>query len=432
MIKAPGPNGTLTEWLAYIESIHPASIDMGLNRIQTVGKNLGLLPDEGWPCPVVTIAGTNGKGTTVKTLSTLLHTLGYQVGAYTSPHLVHFSERVEINQQAVSDEAFIEAFVAVEHARVELNHTLTYFEFTTLAALWIFKSAPLDALVLEIGLGGRLDAVNMINPDISVITTIGLDHTEFLGDNLDQIAEEKAGIIRENKPVIIGQGAYRAHLMNIAEAKKAQIYLRGRDFDDVAIQGKHTKMVTLFPDSVQLAIQALKLLAPKLHLSEARCQALYHDFPLVRLLGRFQPVEINNVNWLVDVAHNAHAADWLAEQLNDLPKVVNTHIVWCSFADKDIEGIITAFLNKLSQTEGAQTAWYIGALAHPRTAFKTALEKMNTDILKRKVSRSDVCSTFEQALNQAYNQAKPGDRVVVFGSFQAVHEALAFIDKVKV
>ncbi len=418
---------TVVEWLAYIESIHSAAIDMGLDRVKTVGEALGLITN--WPCRIVTVAGTNGKGTTVKTLSTLLNTLGYQVGSYTSPHLLDFSERIEINLKPVLDPQLVEAFHKVEQARVALSKTLTYFEFATLAALLIFKEQPLDVLILEIGLGGRLDAVNIIEPDISIITTIGLDHQDYLGNTLDKIAEEKAGIIRQNKPVIIGQGAYRPSLIAIAQAKQAKVYLRGRDFDDEHISGQGQWLNQLFPESLQLAIQALKLLAPNLGLTTSHIQQICQQLPNIALIGRFQRIVFKEVEWILDVAHNAPAANWLAEQLNSLSPVSTTHFVWCSFVDKDLEGILLAFLNKLSPELKQSSRWHIGALNHPRSAEKTKLEAVNSANLTSNSLHSSVLETFEQALNRAYNQAKPTDRIVVFGSFQAINEALEFMKK---
>lgn len=428
--QAPSSLGTVVEWLAYIESIHPASIDMGLSRVKAVGEALGVL-NHHYPCQIVTVAGTNGKGTTVKTLSTLLHTLGFNVGAYTSPHLMHFSERVDINLQPVSDNRWIEAFCAVEQARIQLNQTLTYFEFTTLAAFWIFKSQPLDVLVLEIGLGGRLDAVNIIDPDISIITSIGLDHMDYLGDSLDKIAEEKAGIMRSNKPAIIGLGASRPHLLDIAKQIKAQVYVRKRDFDDVEIKGEGKEINQLFPESVQLAVQALTLLAPKLGLESDKLKQVCDNFPPILLTARFQRLLLDKVEWIVDVAHNTHAVSWLLEQLNGLPSVAVTHIVWCSFIDKDLEGILSTFLNDLLPSIREKTRWYLGPLAHPRTASQPKLAELNQRFISGTTTSAEVCETFEQALNQAYNQAKPSERVVVFGSFQAAHEAFALMKKVK-
>lgn len=415
------------EWLAYIESIHPTAIDMGLDRLRAVGANLGLISH--WSCPVITVAGTNGKGTTVKSLSTLFNTLGYKVGTYTSPHLIDFSERIEINLSPASESQLVEAFAQVEQARVTLGQTLTYFEFTTLAALLIFKAQPLDVLILEIGLGGRLDAVNMIDPDVSIITTIGLDHQDYLGNTLDKIAQEKAGIIRENKPVIIGEGACRASLLAIAKQKQAKVYVRGKDFNDRPIFGKGQWVNHLFPESVQLAIQALTILANKMGISLDKIQKICDDFPLVHLMGRFQQGLFKQQEWVLDVAHNAHAANWLAEQLNTLPPVPRTHFVWCSFADKDLEAILLNFLNKLSKEQQLSGYWHIGVLNHVRSATKTKLETLNAAYLAEHSAHSQVLKTFEQALNQAYNQAMPGDRVVVFGSFQAVNEALAFMKK---
>jgi dihydrofolate synthase/folylpolyglutamate synthase len=419
MINAPGPEATVAAWLSYIESIHPASIDMGLDRVRSVGLALGVLSP--WSCPIVTVAGTNGKGTTVKSLTTLINTLGYQVGAYTSPHLIDFAERIEINLSPVSDAELINAFILVEQTRVKLKQTLTYFEFTTLAAFCIFKQHPLDVLILEIGLGGRLDAVNILNPDISMITSIGLDHMEYLGDTLDKIALEKGGIIRSNKPVIIGAGANRPSLLAMAEEKHAEIYVRGRDFDDEQISGEGEWANQLFPESVQLAVQALKLLSPTLGLMPHQIKLLLKNIPNIPLKGRFQKRILNQVEWIIDVAHNSHAANWLVEKLNQLPAVPKTHIVWCSFIDKDLGGILAPFTQKRSCDIDRNSTWYIGPLNHPRSATQEQLNCLNKPIFE----------TFEQALNQAYNQAKPSDRIVVFGSFQAANEAFAFIKRIE-
>jgi dihydrofolate synthase/folylpolyglutamate synthase len=424
MIDAPGPKGTFAEWLAYIESIHPASIDMGLTRVQSIGVALGLLTH--WSCPIVTVAGTNGKGTTVKTLASALMALDYSVGAYSSPHLIHFAERIELNLHPVSNAELIDAFCIVEEARVLLGETLSYFEFTTLAALWIFKHKPLDVLILEVGLGGRLDAVNIIDSDVSVITNIGWDHMEYLGDTLDKIATEKAGIIRANKPVIVGQGAYRAIILALAKAKQAKLYVRGRDFEDVILQGKGQQLNQLFPDSVQLAIQALKLIAPNIGLLPEKLQNLFNDFPLISVQGRFQQLTLGQVEWVIDVAHNVHAANWLVENLNQLPQANTTYIVWCSFADKDLEGILGTILEKLSPKIKQTSAWVMGPLDHIRSATQQKLNLLSQHNL---ANQSEVFERFEQALKQAYNQAKPNDRVVVFGSFQASNEAFAFIKK---
>ena len=270
--------------------------------------------------------------------------------------------------------------------------------------------------------------MNIVNPDISIITSIGFDHCEILGDSLDKIAEEKAGIMRQNKPVIIGQGAYRPHLLVLAKQKQAQIYVRGKDFDDEVIGGEPGQALkALFPESIQLAIQALKLLAPKMALSAEKITQLLNFFPPVSLTGRFQSIHVNQVEWIIDVAHNSHAADWLAEKMNLLPKVKTTHIVWCSFVDKDVEGICSTFFNQLSPNIQQQSCWYMGKLAHIRTATQERLNHVNKII---PLVRCQVLETFEQALDQAYNQAKPGDRILVFGSFQAVSEALIFIQSV--
>lgn len=425
MMDAPGPKGTLTEWLDYIESIHPEQIDMGLARVQSIGQALGVLTR--WPCPIVMVAGTNGKGTTVKTVSALLTSLGYTTGTYLSPHLMHFSERIEVNSQPVSDKELVEAFCNVEYSRVLLKQTLSYFEFTTLAALWIFKHKPLDVLILEVGLGGRLDAVNIVDPDISIITSIGLDHMEYLGDTLDKIATEKAGIIRKDRPVLIGRDAYRDVLIDIAKAKQAKIYVRGRDFDDeILLSDEESRLLRLFPDSVQLAVQTLKLLMPTLGISIASLKYLWNHFPAVSVMGRFQSLMLHEVEWIIDVAHNAHAATWLAENINQLSSTQATHIVWCSFADKDIAGILNAVMDKLSPQIQHTTFWYMGALKHARSATH---QQLNLLAQPKELAAMHLFATFEEALNQAYNQARSGDRIIVFGSFQAANEAFAFIKK---
>lgn len=426
MMPAPGPKESLINWLNYIESIHPASIELGLDRVKKVGEKLGLLSS--WPCPIVTVAGTNGKGTTVKALSTLLHALDHTVATYTSPHLMDFTERLELNLKPALTSLWIDAFNKVEHARRALAESLTYFEFTSLSALYIIKQQPPEILILEIGLGGRLDAVNILDSSISIITNIGFDHMDFLGDTLDKIGEEKAGIVRENTPVILGRGAFRQRVVECIEEKKAHIYLRSRDFEDEEVYGEGQEVNRLFPESMQLAIQALKLLAPKLDISSEQIKALLRHCPNIELKGRFQRKIINETEWIIDVAHNTPAANWLIDNINSLPKAKVTHVVWCSFSDKNLEGIVSACLSKLTPEMHVKICWYMGQLNHVRSAKMHSLHSLNKQVF---FGKARVFNTFEEALNRAYNQAKPNERVVAFGSFQAANEALAFIKKIE-
>ena len=316
---------SLAQWLAYLEQLHPSAIDMGLDRVREVAQRLGLTR----PAPrVVTVTGTNGKGSTCAFLASLLRASGQRVGVYASPHLVRYNERVDVDGTLASDSDLCTAFAAVEAARGEIS--LTYFEVGTLAAFWLFERARLDVAVLEVGLGGRLDAVNLIDADLALVTSIGLDHAEWLGDTRESVAVEKAGIFRAGKPALCGDLEPPAPLIQAAERLGAPLLLRGEAFDlqiesagwfwrgrdaqgnALALPG--LPLLDLPMENAALALQAYALLDQP-WLPEQIAAALQ----ATRMTGRLDRRQVERAgetrSVLLDVAHNPHAAEYLARRL---------------------------------------------------------------------------------------------------------------------
>lgn len=426
MIEVQGPSSfaTLAEWLLYVEKLHRISIDLTLERVNVLSEALGVNKSA---VPVVTVAGTNGKGTTVASIAALLSSLGCKVGAYFSPHLFTFNERIQINQQSVPDEKLLPIFLEVERVRRQLNIEVTYFEFTTLVALKFFQLQKLDVIVLEVGLGGRLDCVNVVPPDIAVITTIGEDHKEFLGETLDDIAREKAGIIREGIEVIVGSKALLPSVEKIIKDNKAILYHAGRDFglealslrslkfkskDNLTIHVEGNEFTHTFRQLFKLALQTVCLLQPKLGFSIESLENVTCNLPKIKLIGRYEKINKNEIEYILDVAHNPPAVKWLKDQLEKEPKCVS-HIVWCSFKDKDLHGIIKEF-SKFSN----EHQWYVAPLQHHRSP------KM--DELKQGMEECGIQSSFFDTIHKAIEAcqkiAKGGERIIIFGSFQSVYE----------
>lgn len=386
---------TLSEWLEHISHCHPEEIELGLARITAIAQSLHLLP---FSCPVITVGGTNGKGSCVTTLTAIYRAVGYRTGSYFSPHLLHFNERIVINGTPVSDEALCAAFAAVEAVR--RNRPLTYFEFVTLAALWLFKQQPLDVLILEVGLGGRLDAVNMVDADVAVITSIGLDHTEWLGDTLSAIAQEKAGIFRPGKIAVLGQKANLQVLHQLATTQDARIF--------VAFP---TRNCTLLPtESVGIAEVVITQLQYRLPVAK---DIMIEAIRMVTMHGRFQiiPGELTQV---FDVAHNPQGAQWLAERCRATFKGRRIVAVWSSFQDKDLSGIVAPLRTQIAH-------WFIADTHVPRSAsvamLQAALEGWH-------IIQITAAKNIIQAYHQAIAQAEPGDVVLIFGGFAIITELL--------
>ena len=425
---------TLADWLSYIESIHPRSIDMGLERIRIVAGRLAL------SCPakqVVTVGGTNGKGSTVAFIEAIARAAGWKVGAYTSPHLLAYNERVRIDSVDVADAGLVAAFEAIEAARGDTP--LTYFEYGTLAALWLFERAQLDLAILEVGLGGRLDATNLIDADVAVITTVDLDHQDYLGDDREAIGAEKAGIARAWKPLVLGDDdppssvlghAYRigAPTWRIANDFFSQPLPPGVDADGNALraQGRWREVgrrmdlpMPQLAAPVQLrnaavAIAALRAL-PKAPGALPKA-AIAEGVATAHVGGRLQRFERDGVDVVVDVAHNPQAARALAAWLQASPSTGRTHAVFAALTDKDVAGVVEALALEIAQ-------WHLAGLADAGSRGGT-VDELAARLDGTAASGGSRNETVVEALEQALAQARPGDRVLVFGSFHTAAAAL--------
>ncbi|MBF7729176.1 bifunctional tetrahydrofolate synthase/dihydrofolate synthase [Pseudomonas sp. N040] len=417
---------SLPDWLAYLEQLHPTAIDMGLDRVRQVAERMGLRRPAG---RVVTVTGTNGKGSTCAFLAELLLGQGLRVGVYASPHLLRYNERVVIDRQQATDAELCAAFAVVESARQEIS--LTYFEMGTLAAFWLFQQAALDFAVLEVGLGGRLDAVNLIDADLAIVTSIALDHADWLGDTRESVAVEKAGIFRPGIPVVCGDLDPPAVLLQQAAVLAAPFYLRGRDFDlaltpagwhwqglDRAGQVRELHDLPLLDlplENAALALQAFSLL--DLGWQPAQLSLALQR---TRLSGRLERHSLEfqgkRLSLLLDVGHNPHACEFLARRLRETPLAGRRLAVFGLLADKDLAGVVQAIQAEISQ-------WAVTALPSPRS--RSALE-LHDELLKAGVQASRHGSIGE-ALEAQCRQAAEGDEVLVFGSFYCVAEALAWL-----
>lgn len=419
---------SLADWLAYLEQLHPTAIDMGLDRVRAVAARMAMTR----PAPlVVTVTGTNGKGSTCAFIASLLNAQGLKVGSYSSPHLLRYNERVLLSGREASDAELCEAFAVVEAARGEIS--LTYFEMGTLAAFWLFERAGLDAVVLEVGLGGRLDAVNIVDADLAVITNIGLDHADWLGNSRESVAYEKAGILREGKPALCGDLDPPQPLLDHANSLSAPLLLRGRDFDlamgagdwhwrgvDAAgapLELHGLPLLTLPMENAALALQAYAMLG--LPWDPAR---LARALLQTRVVGRLDSRQVlwngRRIALLLDVGHNPHAAAFLAQRLEQRPVVGTRRAVFGLLADKDLAGVLDALAPLISD-------WAVAPLPTPRTQSATQLAQA---LLERGASVSEY-ATIEQALDAQCATAESVDEILVFGSFYCVAAALEWLEQ---
>lgn len=411
---------TLDEWLAWQETLHPVSIELKLDRIRTVLRRLRLEPP---PYPTITIGGTNGKGSCVAYLEAMLRAAGYRVGAYTSPHLLRYNERIRIDGTEASDAAICRAFARIDAARGE--QSLTYFEFGTLAALELFRDAAVNVAVLEVGLGGRLDAVNSVDADAALVVSIGIDHVEWLGSDRDSIGYEKAGIFRRDRPAICADPDPPARLLEYARQVGARLQRVGRDYDFA--RAGHTwswwnqgvRLDGLPPPALSgehqfgnaaAALTALVSLSDRLPVPP---EAIRTGLTTARLAGRLQIIS-GPVEWILDVAHNPHAAQVLAKCLREHPCSGRTFVVFGLLADKDADGVIQALTDVVD-------LWYPVNLDGARGRTGAELSARLHAAGARAIARNDAI----EACRSARTDARTGDRIVVFGSFHIVAPVLA-------
>lgn len=410
---------SLSQWLDYIEALHPKSIAMGLDRVSDVALRLNLSPQ----FPIISIAGTNGKGSTCAMLESIYLAAGYRVGTYTSPHLKRYNERVRINHQIASDAALCEAFSAVESARGEI--VLTYFEMGTLAAMWHFEQSHLDVAILEVGMGGRLDAVNVFEPVCSIITSIDLDHLEYLGETREKIGTEKAGIYRAHKLAICGDIDPPETVIDFANRIEADLHLINRDFSVKKIPDgwqyrTHEHVLSLPPLALQgdfqlnnaaCAICAVENLNDQL---PVKLDSIGETLKNVTLLGRFYQLS-QHPDIIVDVAHNPQAAASLANNLINKPCTGRTLGVFAMLADKDIAQVVNALIPHIS-------FWYLADSHNVRGA--KAKELAAHLLLQTENGLTKQFNSVADALHLACIEADKNDRIIVFGSFYTVADAI--------
>jgi dihydrofolate synthase/folylpolyglutamate synthase len=419
---------TLPDWLALLESRHAeVHIDMGLDRVRTVKERMGLRFD----CPVIMVAGTNGKGSTCAMLESILLRAGYRVGLYIKPHFLDFNERARINGENAGDAALVEAFDVVESQRGEVD--LTYFEFTTLAIMQLLSKSAIDVAILEVGLGGRLDAVNVVDADVSIVTSIDIDHKDYLGETREEIGFEKAGIFRPGKPAICSDPVPPQSLLKHAEEIGADLWLLGRDFNyqgdkqQWSYGGRTQRRNSLaYPAlrganqllNASAALAALEVLRPQLPVGAQEART---GLALVELPGRFQVLP-GRPTVILDVAHNPHAAATLAQNIGNMGFAPFTFAVFGIMQDKDIDGVVDAMAQHVDH-------WCVAGLASPRSAnapeLAAKLAARKPAGAKPEEFSATAFANPAEAFANAMSRAGENDRIVVFGSFYTVAGVMA-------
>ena len=423
--KAPLSIDDLQTWLNYWSHVHVTGIDLGLERVIPVAEQLGVMKPQ---AKVITVAGTNGKGSTTTTLDAILNAQGLNVGLYQSPHIYRFNERVKLAGQEVDDQTLIDAFVQVDQARRVCDLSLSFFEATTLAAFVIFKQKQCDVWILEVGLGGRLDVVNVIDPDVAVITNIGLDHTDWLGDTIEKIAYEKAGIIRPHIPVIFGgvQDLPQA-IQNKADECQAKLFAVNRDyFYDYADDGQSWNLagsgVTLKLPLGHLAIENISTAVAAILVSGLTVSqnAIAQGIQNAQLQGRFEIRKIKDKTVIFDAGHNPHGVDFLLKQLQKFLECNKQYTevvsVFSMLSDKDIDSVIKLLKNTVLK-------WKIAALTVPRAA---PLEQLQAALQGETVEQFNcVQAAFQSALADTKNN----QLILVCGSFHTLEAVWEYLEE---
>ena len=417
--KTDLPHRSLTEWVGRVEGLHPKNIEMGLSRIRQVKERLDIRFD----CPVVIVGGTNGKGSTCAMLQAVWREAGYRTGLYTSPHIHRFNERIVIDGRPVDDETLVAGFEKVEQARDEV--ALTFFEFTTLVALKLFSEAKPDVVILEVGLGGRLDAVNLVDADVSVVTNVAIDHVDYLGDTREKIGFEKAGIYRSDRVAFYGDTDPPASLVDHAETLGADLRVFGRDYR-YRMNGAHWDYLGEKPllgldhpalrgeNQIHNATTVLSVVESLEKRLPVTPDAIKRGLARTELPGRFQLLQ-NEPAIIVDVAHNPHAAAVLAKNLKEMGTFHTTHAVFGAMADKDIDGVIALMKDSVDR-------WYVTDLPLSRAA---SAETLRQKLVAAGIGHGAGQCVFlfhkaSDALAGAKNNARKDDRIVAFGSFWVV------------
>jgi dihydrofolate synthase/folylpolyglutamate synthase len=417
----------LAHWLQWQQTLHPSVIELGLERATRV------LERTGWrrpSCPVITVGGTNGKGSCVAMLAAMLRAGGYRVGCFTSPHLVDYRERIRVGNDLVSEASLVAAFERIADALGA--DSLTFFEFNTLAALLVFETAAPDAIVLEVGMGGRLDAVNIVDADVAVVVSVGVDHTEWLGPDVESIGREKAGIFRRGRPAIVGMRSPPRSVVETAEGIGARLRLFGRDFDAAGhpdgtwdYRDADGFLERLPPPALDGGAQvgnaatvlaAVRSLGARMPLGRAAVERGLKD---VRLSGRFQRVQsAGDFEWVLDVAHNPDAARVLAANLARYRVRGRTIAICGMLADKEVEAVVAILRDEVDEWIAAATEGARGL--------------SDAELAERARSRGIAMArggAVPSAMERAAALARPGDRVVVFGSFHTVGPALVYLGR---
>jgi dihydrofolate synthase/folylpolyglutamate synthase len=413
---------SLDAWLHWQEQLHPRPIDLGLERVAEVYRRMGL---DSSIKPTVTVAGTNGKGSCIAFLEAIYRAQGYKVGAYTSPHILRYNERIRIDGQSVSDAAICKAFTRIDSLRADTS--LSYFEFGTLTALDLFAASGVEVRLLEVGLGGRLDAVNIVDADAAIVTTIGIDHVDWLGHDVEAIGKEKAGIFRRGVPAIIGDACPPNSVLQSAANKQALLMQLGAGFHyskNANSWDWHSPEMQLLnlPEPIfkgehqyrnaSAVLMAVTALQPRLPVSAS---AVHAGLQSAQLKGRFQLIT-GDVPVLLDVGHNPQAVKTLVDYLHSAFPLVKIHAVFAMMKDKDIAGVLSVMRNQVE-------SWYLAPLKNPRAAGE--------ELMKIYFQQAEIehviggFADFSATFNAARHKARPGELILIFGSFFLVSEYLS-------